>query len=210
MSRSDLKKFDDGFRKNPHSLIIGVDEVGRGALAGPVVAASIVLPPNYSNEEINDSKALTPQKREKLAKELLEVAISYSYGVVEAKIIDEINILNATKEAMKIAISNLDINNKDNLVLVDAIKSLDVKNEVVGIIKGDSKSLSIAAASIIAKVYRDHLMDELDKEFPQYNFKSNKGYGTKEHLDAIREHGPIKDIHRITFKGVSFIPLFEI
>ena len=208
MSRSftRLKQFDLSFVNDEYQIIAGVDEVGRGALAGPVVASCVVLPKDFDHFKINDSKILSKKKREELSSLIIENAIAYAFGEVPAKIIDEINILEATKLAMKMAIEKIQL--PIDLVLVDAINKLDVKNNIKGIIKGDAKSLAIASASILAKVYRDNLMDNLAKEYPQYHFDSNKGYGTKEHLEAINKFGPIEGIHRFTFKGVSFIPLF--
>ncbi len=205
-SLSSLKEFDDSYYRDDINILAGVDEVGRGCLAGPVVAAAVIFPRAYNNKEINDSKLLSAKKRSELFEDIVKNAISYSVSFVDAPIIDEINILNATKLAMTNAIK--DLKHPCDLVLVDAIKSLPVDNKVIGIIKGDAKSLSIAAASIIAKVTRDRYMDALAKKYPNYQFSKNKGYGTKEHLRALEIYGPIKGIHRFSFKPINFIPLF--
>ncbi len=193
--------YQDQFYSDKVNLIVGVDEAGRGPLAGPVVAAAVILPRAYINIDINDSKQLTEKKREELFEVIKKDAIAYGVGIVDAPKIDEINIYEATKVAMKMAIDNLKHNY--DLILTDAmpLKGFDV--EVVPIIKGDAKALPIAAASIIAKVTRDHMMDELAKKYPEYGFEKHKGYGTKLHMDALKKYGPIKGIHRYTYKPVE-------
>lgn len=193
--------FQNQFYSDDIEYIVGVDEAGRGPLAGPVVAAAVIFPRAYINNEINDSKQLSEKKREKLFNEIKENAISYGIGVVTADEIDEINIYEAAKKAMKIAINNL--KHKFNLILTDAMKLDGFNVDVIDIIKGDAKALPIAAASIIAKVTRDHMMYELDKQYPEYGFAKHKGYGTKIHLDALKKYGPIKHIHRFTYKPVE-------
>ena len=183
------------------NLICGVDEVGRGPLVGPVVTAAVILPKGYINTNIKDSKQLSEKKREELYDEIMKNAIDVSIASCSEKIIDEINILEATKKAMKQSINNLRI--KPHHVLIDAVK-LDLDIPSTSIIKGDAKSQSIAAASIIAKVYRDNLMKEIDKEFPMYDFIHNKGYGTKKHIEALKKSGPTP-YHRKTFAPVSNI-----
>lgn len=183
------------------NLICGVDEVGRGPLVGPVVTAAVILPKGYINTNIKDSKQLSEKKREELYDEIMKNAIDVSIASCSEKIIDEINILEATKKAMKQSINNLRI--KPHHVLIDAVK-LDLDIPSTSIIKGDAKSQSIAAASIIAKVYRDNLMKEIDKEFPMYDFIHNKGYGTKKHIEALKKYGPTP-YHRKTFAPVSNI-----
>ena len=182
-------------------VIVGVDEAGRGPLCGPVVAAACILPKGYHNEHINDSKKLTEKKREIAYQEIINDALAYGVGIVDAKRIDEINIYQATKEAMSKAINQINISY--DLILSDAMKLENQKVEVVPIIKGDAKAESIAAASIIAKVTRDHMLEEMDKKYPQYGFISHKGYGTKKHIEAIKEFGIIKGFHRETYEPIK-------
>ena len=178
------------------TLIAGVYEAGRGPLCGPVVAAAVILNPNEKIAGVNDSKKLTEKKREELFSVIKEKAIAYSVGIVDEKTIDEINILEATRLAMKKAVEGL--REVPGHVLVDAEKHVPINIPYTPIIKGDAKSESIAAASIIAKVTRDHMINELDKKYPEYHFAKNKGYGTREHIAAIKEHG-LCEIHRKTF-----------
>lgn len=194
-----MKDYENELYKQGIKLIAGVDEVGRGPLVGPVVCACVILPKDYYNEEINDSKKISEKKREKLYDTIMQDALSVGIGMSSEKVIDEVNILEATKLAMKEAIKNSKI--KPEHVLIDAVK-LDIDIPSTSIIKGDAKSQSIAAASIIAKVTRDRMMDELDKKYPQYLFKKNKGYGTKAHIEAIRQYGIIPE-HRKTFAPCS-------
>ncbi len=193
--------YQEQFYSDKVNLIVGVDEAGRGPLAGPVVAAAVIFPRAYINIDINDSKQLTEKKREALFDVIKENAIAYGVGIVSAEMIDEINIYEATKVAMKQAINNLKHNY--DLILTDAMKLDGFDVEVIDIIKGDAKALPIAAASIIAKVTRDHMMNELDKQYPEYGFKKHKGYGTKEHMEALKKYGPIKGIHRFSYKPVE-------
>lgn len=193
--------YQEQFYSDKVNLIVGVDEAGRGPLAGPVVAAAVIFPRAYINIDINDSKQLTEKKREALFDVIKENAIAYGVGIVSAETIDEINIYEATKVAMKQAIANLKHNY--DLILTDAMKLDGFDVEVIDIIKGDAKALPIAAASIIAKVTRDHMMNELDKQYPEYGFKKHKGYGTKEHMEALKKYGPIKGIHRFSYKPVE-------
>lgn len=194
-----MREYEEELNSKGINLIAGVDEVGRGPLIGSVVAAAVILPSGFYMSEINDSKKLSEKKREQLYPIIMEKAISVGIGVVDSETIDKVNILNATKMAMKMAINNLSV--KPEHVLIDAVK-LDIDIPYTAIIKGDAKSESIAAASIVAKVYRDNMMKELDKEYPMYDFKSNKGYGTKKHIEAIKKYGVLKE-HRKTFKPVS-------
>lgn len=182
-------------------VIVGVDEAGRGPLCGPVVAAACILPKGYHNEHINDSKKLTEKKREIAYQEIINDALAYGVGIVDANRIDEINIYQATKEAMSKAINQINISY--DLILTDAMKLENQKVEVVPIIKGDAKAESIAAASIIAKVTRDHMLEEMDKKYPQYGFISHKGYGTKKHIEAIKKFGIIKGFHRETYEPIK-------
>ena len=179
-----------------YSYICGIDEVGRGPLAGPVVAGAVILPKDNPILYLNDSKKLSEKKREMLYDEIMEHAVATGIGIVGPARIDEINILQATYEAMRMAIANLGV--KPDLLLNDAVTIPEVDIRQVPIIKGDAKSVSIAAASIIAKVTRDRLMVKYDKVLPGYDFASNKGYGTKAHIEGLKKLGPTP-IHRTTF-----------
>ncbi len=189
-----LKKYEKEY--DNYLYICGIDEVGRGPLAGPVVAGAVILPKDCDILYINDSKKLSAAKREELYDEIMEKAVSVGLGFVSPERIDEINILQATYEAMRDAISKLDP--QPDLLLNDAVTIPGVSVKQVPIIKGDAKSISIGAASIIAKVTRDRLMEEYENMFPGYGFASNKGYGSAEHIKAIKELGPTP-IHRQTF-----------
>lgn len=191
----DMLQFEKEYISQGKKLVAGIDEAGRGPLAGPVVVASVIMPVDNIIEGINDSKKLSEKKRNLLFDKIKEVAIAYHIEVIDEKVIDEINILNATKLGMKNCIDKLSV--VPDIVLIDAVK-IDSDVQTVSIIKGDAKSYSIAAASILAKVYRDNLMLQYDKDYPIYNFSKHKGYGTKAHIDAIKEHG-ICPIHRRTF-----------
>lgn len=191
-----MLEFERDLYKKGIEFVAGVDEAGRGPLCGPVVAAAVILPKNEKIAGVNDSKKLSEKKREELFEVIKEKALSYSIGVVDEQVIDNINILEATRLAMKKAVEGL--SHVPEFVLVDAEKHVPISVPYVAIVKGDAKSESIAAASIIAKVTRDHMMQELDKAYPEYSFAKNKGYGTREHIQAIREHGLCK-IHRKTF-----------
>lgn len=179
-----------------YSYICGIDEVGRGPLAGPVVAGAVILPKDCDILYLNDSKQLSEKKREELYDVIMEKAVSTGLGYVSPERIDEINILQATYEAMRMAIGEL--TPEPDLLLNDAVTIPKVSIKQVPIIKGDAKSVSIAAASIIAKVTRDRLMVKYDEVFPEYGFASNKGYGAQIHIDALRKHGPTP-IHRRSF-----------
>ena len=181
-----------------YGLICGIDEVGRGPLAGPVVAGAVILPKDCKIKYINDSKKLSAKMRDMLYDEIMEKAVAVGIGFVSEKRIDEINILNATYEAMRQAIDKLGV--KPDILLNDAVTIPKVDIRQVPIIKGDAKSISIGAASIVAKVTRDRFMEEMAKKYPQYDFASNKGYGSAKHIAAIKEHGPC-EIHRKTFIG---------
>ncbi|CCX36136.1 ribonuclease HII [Clostridium sp. CAG:1000] len=194
-----MKEFENELYNNKINFIAGIDEVGRGPLVGPVVTAAVILPKDFYDERINDSKKLTEKKRELLYDVIMENALSVGIGISSPEVIDEINILNATKKAMIEAINNLSI--KPEHLLIDAVK-LDIDIPQTSIIKGDAKSQSIASASIIAKVTRDRMMVELDKKYPMYDFKHNKGYGTKKHIEALYKYGPLKE-HRKSFAPVS-------
>lgn len=190
-----MKEFENELYESGIKYIAGIDEVGRGPLVGPVVTAAVILPRDFYDERINDSKKLTEKKRELLYDVIMENAVSVGIGISSEDVIDEINILEATKKAMIEAVNNLNV--KPEHLLIDAVK-LNIDIPQTSIIKGDAKSESIAAASIIAKVTRDRMMIELDKLHPEYDFKHNKGYGTKKHIEAIEKYGIIKE-HRKTF-----------
>lgn len=190
-----MKEFENELYESGIKYIAGIDEVGRGPLVGPVVTAAVILPKDFYDERINDSKKLTEKKRELLYDVIMENAVSVGIGISSEDVIDEINILEATKKAMIEAVNNLSV--KPEHLLIDAVK-LNIDIPQTSIIKGDAKSESIAAASIVAKVTRDRMMIELDKEHPEYDFKHNKGYGTKKHIEAIEKYGILKE-HRKTF-----------
>jgi len=194
-----LYKYENRFNNKGYSLIAGIDEVGRGSLAGPVVAAAVILPNQSFIPYIKDSKKLTPQKRAELYYVILEKAIDVGIGIVDANIIDRMNINQATFLAMKKAIINL--KKIPDYLFVDGFKIPQVNISQLPLIKGEDKSISIASASIIAKVYRDNIMVQYDQKYPQYYFKKNKGYGTKEHLTALKRYGA-SEIHRKTYRGV--------
>ena len=204
-----MKKYEHGLNEQGVLYIAGVDEVGRGPLAGPVVTAAVILPPDFDVLGVDDSKKLSDKKRRELDVLIREKALAYGYGMRDNEIIDEINILNATKEAMKDAIDEaalmLEIKHRKTLqhVLIDAVRLDGLEYPETPIVKGDQRSVSIAAASIIAKVKRDDMMIAYAEKYPGYAFEKNKGYGTKAHYDGIREHG-ITPIHRKTFlKGIA-------
>lgn len=199
--------YQDQFYSKKIKLIVGVDEAGRGPLAGPVVAAACIFARAYKNKEINDSKKLSEKKREELFEIIKKDAVAYGIGVVDAETIDKVNIYEATKIAMKEAINQIKV--KFDLILTDAMPLTGFDVEVVPIIKGDAKCLNIAGASILAKVTRDHMMDELDKKYPEYGFKRHKGYGTALHMEALKKYGPIKGVHRYSYKPVAKIELQE-
>ena len=179
-----------------HQFICGIDEAGRGPLAGPVVAGAVILPKDCEILYLNDSKKLSAKKRDELFDEIMENAVAAGVGIVSPARIDEINILQATYEAMRMAVNSLKV--RPDILLNDAVIIPELNMKQVSIIKGDAKSVSIAAASIIAKVTRDRLMFEYDKIMPEYHFAGNKGYGSAEHIQAIKEFGP-SPIHRSTF-----------
>lgn len=194
----EITKYECEFTNKGYKLIAGMDEVGRGPLAGPVVVASVILPVGCRIHYVDDSKKLNEKKRIELAKIIKNTAIAYSISVIDNEKIDEINILRATYKAMTESIENLDV--RPDMILVDAVDYKLTNIPQKGIIKGDSKSISIAAASIIAKVYRDDLMKEYSKKYPEYGFESNKGYGSATHVTAIQNHG-LTPIHRKSFVG---------
>ena len=199
-----MYEYEENLYKEGYNFIAGTDEAGRGPLVGPVVAGCVVFPKGYKNDLINDSKKLTEKKREALYDIILKDALSVGIGIVSAKEIDEINIYEAARKAMIEAYKEANKKIKIEYLLTDAmpINTLDIP--VLKIIKGDAKSVTIAAASIVAKVTRDRILLELDRKYPEYGFKSHKGYPTKKHLEAIEKYG-IFDEYRKTYKPVKKI-----
>lgn len=207
---SSMDTFEKIAYQEGYQVIAGVDEVGRGPLAGPVVAAAVILPPHYVNTEIDDSKKLSAAKREKLYEIIGKDAVAIGTGIVDTETIDHINILRATLQAMREAV--LELPTSPDFLLIDGLHRIPVITPQKPVVKGDSLSISIAAASIIAKVTRDRIMEIYHRQFPQYNFIQNKGYGTKEHCEAIKQFGICK-IHRKSFHvknlkqtSIQFIP----
>ena len=193
----ELSKFEKEYNEKGYELIGGIDEAGRGPLAGPVVAACVILPKGCIIEGVNDSKKLSEKKREALYEEITQKAVAWGVGIIDNNVIDDINILEATRKAMTHAVEELNI--KPEYIFIDAEKKVDTKGiPYLPIVKGDALSISIASASIVAKVTRDRMMKEYDQMFPEYGFEKHKGYGTKAHTDAIREHG-LTMIHRKSF-----------
>lgn len=198
----DLFKYENQLRSDGYNIIAGTDEAGRGPLYGPVVAACCVLPLDFKLEGLNDSKQLTEKKREEYFSYIKEHCIAYAIGIVDNKEIDEINIYNASRKAMMLAISEVRKKINIDYVLTDAMPLPDLDIPSLDIIKGDAKSISIAAASVIAKVTRDHMMYDIDKKYPEYGFKNHKGYPTKKHIEALKQYGLI-DGYRLTYGPVK-------
>lgn len=192
----DINEFENNLKTKGYKYIAGVDEAGRGPLAGPVYAAAVILPDNCDIEGINDSKKLTEKKREKLYEEIIQKAVAWSVSAVDEKVIDEINILNATHLAMNNAVNSLSITPDYVIIDGNSIKNMELPHETV--VKGDAKCISIAAASILAKVSRDRYITKLAEQYPEYGFEKHKGYGTKAHYEALEKYG-ITPIHRKTF-----------
>lgn len=199
-----MNSFERSARQRGRQMVAGIDEAGRGPLAGPVVAAAVILPPDYKNRDINDSKLLSAVKREILYDIIRRDALSIGLGVIESSVIDAINILQATLMAMAEAISDLTIT--PDYLLIDGLQGVSVAIPQETIIRGDSLSISVASASIIAKVSRDKIMEIYHRQFPQYNFLKNKGYATAEHREAIRIYGACK-IHRRSFSFKRDVPI---
>ena len=192
-----LKEIEENLYKQGCKSICGIDEAGRGPLAGPVVVAAVILPRESMIEGVNDSKKVSEKKREILYEQILQEAISYGVGIIDQKEIDTINILNATKKGLTTAVQALTV--RPDRIIVDALEHIDTCHiPYTSIIKGDAKCYSIAAASIIAKVTRDRVMRQWDEVYPQYGFAKHKGYGTRAHIEAIREYG-LTPIHRLSF-----------
>jgi len=194
---TEMKKIEEEFYEKKIELIGGIDEAGRGPLAGPVVVACVIMPKDSMIEGVNDSKKVSEKKREKLYEEITKTAISYEVGIIDQKEIDNINILNATKLGLTIAIKGLKV--KPEFILVDALTNIDTcKIPYRSIVKGDAKCYCIACASIIAKVTRDRIMRQWAEVYPQYGFEKHKGYGTAMHIQAIKEYG-LCPLHRHSF-----------
>lgn len=200
MAKVDLLKYERTLYEQGYELIAGCDEAGRGPLCGPVVAAAVILPKNYHLEGLNDSKQLSEKKRDKFFEIIKKDAISYGISVIDAKTIDEVNIYEASRMAMLDAINKLNI--EPDFIITDAMPLN--KDNSMPIIHGDALSITIAAASVLAKVTRDEIMYELDKKYPEYEFKNHKGYPTKKHLEIIKKYG-ILDIYRKTYKPVKAV-----
>jgi len=193
----DLEIYQKGYKH-----IIGLDEAGRGCLLGPVVAAAVVLPSDFSHPLINDSKQLNEKQREEAYKVIVENAIAYSVAKIYPEEIDKINILEASRKAMTEALFQID-EHKYDIIITDYMKLPKAHKEVIDIPPGDARSLSVAAASIIAKVTRDHICYELEKEYPNYKISIHKGYGTKLHLEELKKYGPVKGLHRYSYKPIK-------
>lgn len=206
VSEKELLNYERELYEQGYNLIGGVDEAGRGPLVGPVVAACVILPVNYSLPGLTDSKQLSEKKREQLYDIIMKEAVSVGVGVVDAKTIDKINILEASRLAMKLAIDNMAI--KPEYVLSDAMKLPDIGIDYKDIVHGDALSLSIAAGSVVAKVTRDRMMYELDEQYPEYGFAKHKGYPTKAHLEAIKKFG-LLDCYRFSYKPVKKLMINE-
>ena len=194
--------FDNEFYQKGYKYIVGLDEAGRGCLLGPVVAAAVILPPNFYHHLINDSKKLSEKQREEAFKIIQENALAIGVAEVAPEEIDKINILEASRQAMTNALNQIDINKYD-LIITDFMKLPQAKKEVIDIPHGDAKSLAVAAASIIAKVTRDQKCNELEKKYPNFKISVHKGYGTKLHLEELEKYGPVKGLHRFSYKPVK-------
>ena len=194
--------FDLEYYQKGINNIVGLDEAGRGCLLGPVVAAAVIIPSSFSHPLINDSKKLNEKQREEAYKIIVEHAISYAVGIIEPEEIDKINILEASRKAMTTALKQIDVDKYD-LIITDYMKLPEATKEVIAIPHGDARSLSVAAASIIAKVTRDHICYELEKKYPNYKISLHKGYGTPLHLEELEKYGPVKGLHRFSYKPVK-------
>jgi ribonuclease HII len=197
-------EFDESVKRDGFKLIAGVDEAGRGPVAGPVVAAAVILPDSFKIKGIRDSKKVPEKEREYLFWHILSYALDIGVGIIDSDEIDRINILRATKQAMHNAVT--DLTNKPDIILIDAVTIPSIKIYQVPIIKGDAKSASIAAASIVAKVVRDGIMMQYHSMYPQYEFDKHKGYATEAHLNKIEKYGPCP-IHRKSFQAVMNLTL---
>lgn len=203
MNKNDMYRYERKYWNQGNEYILGLDEAGRGPWAGPLVVAGCILPKCYKNDEINDSKKLSMKKRERLFDEIIKSAIAYDILFISAQDVDKLNPKQASINGMYEVFSS--IKPTAQVVLIDAEKVPKIKAKTESIIKGDAKSISIAAASILAKVARDRYMIEIANKYPEYHFDSNKGYGTIEHLKAIQKFGPIKDFHRFSYRPIKEI-----
>ena len=203
MNKNDMYRYERKYWNQGNEYILGLDEAGRGPWAGPLVVAGCILPKGYKNDEINDSKKLSMKKREWLFDEIIKSAIAYDILFISAQDVDKLNPKQASINGMYEVFSS--IKPTAQVVLIDAEKVPKIKAKTESIIKGDTKSISIAAASILAKVARDRYMIEIANKYPEYHFDSNKGYGTIEHLKAIQKFGPIKDFHRFSYRPIKEI-----
>ncbi len=202
-SRSNIYSYDEEVRLD-YSIVAGLDEAGRGPLAGPVVAAAVILPSGITINGLKDSKKIPKKSMKRIFWQVVRNAMSIGVGIIEAEVIDEINILESTKLAMENAVKDLSFD--PDILLIDAVKLSNVNKKQQSIIRGESVSASIAAASVIAKVVRDDIMLDHHEKYPVYNFKSHKGYSTREHMELICKHGPCP-IHRKSFRRVGDVPL---
>lgn len=203
MNKNDMYRYERKYWNQGNEYILGLDEAGRGPWAGPLVVAGCILPKCYKNDEINDSKKLSMKKRERLFDEIIKSAIAYDILFISAQDVDKLNPKQASINGMYEVFSS--IKPTAQVVLIDAEKVPKIKAKTESIIKGDAKSISIAAASILAKVARDRYMIEIANKYPEYHFDNNKGYGTIEHLKAIQKFGPIKDFHRFSYRPIKEI-----
>lgn len=203
MNKNDMYRYERKYWNQGNEYILGLDEAGRGPWAGPLVVAGCILPKGYKNDEINDSKKLSMKKRERLFDEIIKSAIAYDILFISAQDVDKLNPKQASINGMYEVFSS--IKPTAQVVLIDAEKVPKIKAKTESIIKGDAKSISIAAASILAKVARDRYMIEIANKYPEYHFDNNKGYGTIEHLKAIQKFGPIKDFHRFSYRPIKEI-----
>ena len=203
MNKNDMYRYERKYWNQGNEYILGLDEAGRGPWAGPLVVAGCILPKGFKNDEINDSKKLSMKKREWLFDEIIKSAIAYDILFISAQDVDKLNPKQASINGMYEVFSS--IKPTAQVVLIDAEKVPKIKAKAESIIKGDTKSISIAAASILAKVARDRYMIEIANKYPEYHFDSNKGYGTIEHLKAIQKFGPIKDFHRFSYRPIKEI-----
>lgn len=196
----EMNHFDKSYKCDSNTVLAGIDEAGRGPLAGPVVSAAVILPTDFSGIGLTDSKLLTEQKRNEFYDYIIEHAVDYHIAAIDNEKIDQINILEATKASMYQAVQHL--NPTPHVTLIDAVEIVTKETKAVAITKGDQKSISIAAASILAKVARDRMMNQIDEQYPQYDFKNNKGYGSSKHLAALERYGP-SPFHRVSFSPVQ-------